>query len=48
VTDIDHGRRGLLRASGITVLSVSAVAILAGCEKMAWPKPATPLATSRS
>ena len=35
MTDIDYGRRGLLRASGVTVLSASAVAILAGCEKMA-------------
>jgi Ferritin-like domain len=32
---IDLRRRGLLRGSGITVLSASAVAILAGCEKMA-------------
>ena len=32
---IDVRRRGLLRGSGITVLSASAVAILAGCEKMA-------------
>ena len=32
---IDFRRRGLLRASGATVLSASAVAILAGCEKMA-------------
>ena len=32
---VDYGRRGLLRASGVTVLSASAVAILAGCEKMA-------------
>ena len=28
-------RRGFLRASGITLLSASAVALLAGCEKMA-------------
>lgn len=32
---IDLRRRGLLRGSGITVLSASAVALLAGCEKMA-------------
>ena len=32
---IDIRRRGLLRASGVTVLSASAVALLAGCEKMA-------------
>ena len=32
---IDLSRRGLLRGSGITVLSASAVALLAGCEKMA-------------
>ena len=32
---IDAHRRGFLRASGVTVLSASAVALLAGCEKMA-------------
>ena len=32
---IDYRRRGLLRASGITVLSASAVALLAGSERMA-------------
>ena len=32
---IDLRRRGLLRGSGITVMSASAVALLAGCEKMA-------------
>jgi len=32
---IDLCRRGLLRGSGITVLSASAVALLAGCERMA-------------
>ena len=32
---IDAHRRGFLRASGATVLSASAVALLAGCEKMA-------------
>jgi len=32
---IDTRRRGFLRASGVTVLSASAVALLAGCEKMA-------------
>ncbi len=32
---IDLRRRGLLRGSGITVLSASAVALMAGCEKMA-------------
>ena len=32
---IDLRPRGLLRGSGITVLSASAVALLAGCEKMA-------------
>lgn len=31
----DLRRRGLLRASGVTVLSASAVALMAGCEKMA-------------
>ena len=40
MTNIDHGRRGLLRASGATVLSASAVAILAGCEKMAMAETA--------
>jgi fructose-1,6-bisphosphatase/sedoheptulose 1,7-bisphosphatase-like protein len=32
---IDLRRRGLLRVSGVSVLSASAVALLAGCEKMA-------------
>lgn len=32
---VDTRRRGFLRASGVTVLSASAVALLAGCEKMA-------------
>jgi len=32
---IDLRRRGLLRASGVSVLSASTVALLAGCEKMA-------------
>src|SRR5262245_30631080 len=32
---VDFRRRGLLRASGVTVLSASAVALLAGSEKMA-------------
>jgi rubrerythrin len=32
---IDLRRRGVLRGSGITLLSASAVALLAGCEKMA-------------
>ncbi|MBX9944110.1 MAG: ferritin-like domain-containing protein [Reyranella sp.] len=32
---IDLRRRGLMRASGVTLLSASAVALLAGCEKMA-------------
>ncbi len=32
---IDLRRRGLLRVSGVTVLSASAVALMAGCEKMA-------------
>lgn len=31
---IDFRRRGLLRVSGASVLSASAVALLAGCEKM--------------
>jgi rubrerythrin len=36
VSQIIHAhRRGFLRASGVTVLSASAVALLAGCEKMA-------------
>src|SRR5690348_15728174 len=36
VSQIIHAhRRGFLRASGITLLSSSAVALLAGCEKMA-------------
>ena len=35
MTNIDFRRRGLLRASGATVLSASAVALLAGCEKIA-------------
>jgi rubrerythrin len=36
VSQIIHAhRRGFLRASGITLLSASAVALLAGCEKMA-------------
>jgi rubrerythrin len=33
---IDLRRRGILRASGITMLSASAVALLAGAEKMAF------------
>lgn len=37
---IDLRRRGLLRGSGITVLSASAVAVLAGCERMALAQPA--------
>lgn len=32
---VDQHRRGFLRASGVSVLSASAVALLAGCEKMA-------------
>jgi Ferritin-like domain len=32
---IDLRRRGVLRGSGITLLSASAVALMAGCEKMA-------------
>lgn len=32
---IDLRRRGLMRVSGVTVLSASAVALMAGCEKMA-------------
>ena len=32
---VDTGRRSLLRASGTTLLSVTAVALLAGCERMA-------------
>ena len=32
---IDLRRRGLLCASGVSVLSASTVALLAGCEKMA-------------
>lgn len=32
---IDLRRRGLLRGSGVTVLSATAVALLAGCEKTA-------------
>ncbi len=39
---IDLRRRGLLRASGVTVLSASAVALLAGCEKMAGAQAANP------
>ena len=39
---IDIGRRGLLRASGVTVLSASAVALLAACEKMAVAQPSNP------
>ena len=35
MTNIDFRRRGLFRASGAAVLSASAVALLAGCEKMA-------------
>ena len=35
MTEIDLRRRGLIRGSGITLLSASAVALLAGCEKMA-------------
>jgi hypothetical protein len=35
VTHVDLRRRGLIRGSGITLLSASAVALLAGCEKMA-------------
>ena len=36
---IDLRRRGLLRASGVSVLSASTVALLAGCEKMAAAQP---------
>jgi rubrerythrin len=36
---VDIRRRGLLRASGVTVLSASAVALLAACEKMAVAQP---------
>lgn len=32
---IDFRRRGILRASGVILLSASAVALMAGCEKMA-------------
>lgn len=32
---IDFRRRGILRASGVSLLSASAVAPMAGCEKMA-------------
>jgi Ferritin-like domain len=39
---IDIRRRGLLRASGVTVLSASAVALLAACEKMAVAQPSNP------
>lgn len=35
MSKIDFRRRGFLNASGATVLSASAVALLAGCEKMA-------------
>jgi hypothetical protein len=35
VTHVDLRRRGLIRGSGITLLSASAVALLAGCENMA-------------
>src|SRR3990167_8676838 len=35
---IDFRRRGILRASGVSLLSASAVALLAGCEKMAAAK----------
>lgn len=41
---IDLRRRGLLRASGVTVLSASAVALLAGCEKMAVAQSSNPAA----
>jgi hypothetical protein len=41
---IDLRRRGLLRASGVTVLSASAVALLAGCETMAVAQAANPAA----
>jgi rubrerythrin len=39
---IDAHRRGFLRASGVTVLSASAVALLAGCGKMAAAQTANP------
>jgi rubrerythrin len=39
---IDIRRRGLLHASGVTVLSASAVALLAACEKMAVAQPSNP------
>lgn len=35
MTHVDLRRRGLIRGSGISLLSASAVALLAGCEKMA-------------
>jgi rubrerythrin len=39
---IDLGRRGVLRVSGVSILSASAVALLAGCEKMAAAQAANP------
>ena len=39
IQSIDLRRRGLLRASSVTVLSASTVALLAGCEKMAVAQP---------
>ena len=35
IQSIDFRRRGILRVSGVSLLSASAVALLAGCEKMA-------------
>lgn len=44
IQSIDLPRRRLLRASGVTVLSASAVALMAGCEKMAVAQTGNPAA----
>ncbi len=44
IQSIDLRRRGMLRASGVTVLSASAVALMAGCEKMAVAQTGNPAA----
>jgi len=41
---IDFRRRGILRASGVSLLSASAVALMAGCEKMAVAQTSNPAA----
>jgi rubrerythrin len=48
IQSIDLRRRGLLRVSGVTVLSASAVALLAGMDKMAAAQSSTNMANAAS